>query len=310
MYTIGIDLGGTNIAVGIVSENCKIIAKDSTPTKADRHYDEIVSDICMVVNRVLDNNGISLDEVSYIGFGSPGILDNEKGTVTDNSNIHWENYPIRDKIQQQINKPVYMGNDANVAAWAEYIGGIGKGYKSMVMLTLGTGIGGGLVLDGKLITGSHNVGAEIGHSLLIAGGEQCGCGNKGCIEAYCSATALVKFAKRNLGDNPDSILAKKEHINAKTVIDAAKAGDRYASEIFDNYTTNLAQFLGSIINFLDPDIIVLGGGVANADEFLLEPLRKKTPAYTVFPKLVNFNIVKATLGNDAGIIGAALLGRQ
>ncbi|MBR2860632.1 MAG: ROK family glucokinase [Clostridia bacterium] len=308
MYKIGIDLGGTNIAVGIVNENCQIIAKDSTPTKADRPYDEIVNDICLVVKRVLDNNGISLDEVSSIGFGSPGILDNEKGTVTDNSNIHWENYPIKEKIQKQINKPVYMGNDANVAAWAEYLGGAGRGSKNMIMLTLGTGIGGGIIIEGKLITGSHNIGAEIGHSLLVADGEQCGCGNKGCIEAYCSATALIKFAKRNLKDNPDSSLAKKEHINAKTVIDAAKAGDRYASEIFDDYTTNLARFLGSLINFLDPDIIVLGGGVANAGEFLLEPLRKKTPAYTVFPQLTNTNIVKAALGNDAGIIGAALLG--
>ena len=150
MYTIGIDLGGTNIAVGLVDENYKIVARDSAPTKIGRDYDEIVKDMGEVANKLLKDNNVSLDEIKYVGIGAPGILDNEKGIATDNSNFHWVNYPIREKLQKYIDKPVYLGNDANVAAWAEYIGGCGKGTKNFLMLTLGTGVGGGIILNGKL----------------------------------------------------------------------------------------------------------------------------------------------------------------
>ncbi len=308
MYTIGIDLGGTNIAVGLVDENYKIVARDSTPTKIGRDYDEIVKDMGEVANKLLKDNNVSLDEIKYVGIGAPGILDNEKGIATDNSNFHWVNYPIREKLQKYIDKPVYLGNDANVAAWAEYIGGCGKGTKNFLMLTLGTGVGGGIILNGKLHSGSHNIGAEIGHTTFKAGGNLCGCGNKGCVEAYCSATALIKMAEKDVDKYPESVIYKAEKINARVVVDAAREGDEYGVKLFNEYTSNLAQVLASMVNFLDPDVIALGGGVANAGEFLLEPVRKEMVNYITFASMMDTKVLKAEMGNDAGIIGAALLG--
>lgn len=308
MYTIGVDLGGTNIAAGVVNENCEIVFRGSVPTNAGRDFDEIVKDMGGLINKLLADSNISPEEVKYVGIGAPGVLDNEAGTVTDNSNIKWVNYPIREKLQQYINKPVFLGNDANVAAWAEYMGGVGRGTKNFLMLTLGTGVGGGMVLNGKLYTGSHNIGAEIGHTTFKAGGAQCGCGNHGCIEAYCSATALIKRAKAALEKDNDSSLAKAAKISAKTVVDAATAGDRLALKIFDEYTDDLAQVIASMINFLDPDVIALGGGVANAGEFLLKPVREKYPRYVTFRAMEKTRVLAAKMGNDAGIIGSAVLG--
>lgn len=308
MYTVGIDLGGTNIAVGLVNEKYEIVARLSTPTAASRGFDAIMKDMGQTVLTLLENNNVSLDQVKYIGVGAPGILDNDKGTVTDNSNLHWVDYPIREKLQQYIDKPVYLGNDANVAAWAEYLNGCGRGTKNFIMLTLGTGVGGGIVFDGKLYTGSHNAGAEIGHINFIAGGNSCGCGNKGCVEAYCSATALIKMAEKDKNAYPDSVIAKAETIDAKVVVDASQAGDEYGVKLFNEYVTNLAQVIASIVNFLDPDVIALGGGVANAGEYLLEPVRKEMVKYMVFPAFTTTKVLKAEMGNDAGIIGSALLG--
>ena len=308
MYTIGVDLGGTNIAVGIVDENYKIIARNSTPTNLGRDYDEIIADMGKLINALIKENNLSLDDIKYVGIGAPGVLDNEKGVVTDNSNFHWVNFPIREKLQKYIDKPVYLGNDANVAAWAEYIGGCGKGTQNFLMLTLGTGVGGGIILNGKLHTGSHNIGAEIGHTTFKAGGNLCGCGNKGCIEAYCSATALIKMAQKDVDKHPESVIAKAEKITARVVVDAAREGDAYGVELFNEYTSNLAQVIASMINFLDPDVIALGGGGANAGEFLLEPVRKERGKYVTFSQMMDTKVLKAEMGNDAGIIGSALLG--
>lgn len=308
MYTIGIDLGGTNIAVGLVNEKMEIVKQKSTPTLLERNLDEIPKDMGRLANELIEEAGLTLDDIKYIGIGAPGVLNNETGIVTDNSNIHFENYPIRQKLQQYINKPVYLGNDANVAAWAEYISGCGKGTKNFLMLTLGTGVGGGIVLNGKLHTGSHNIGAEIGHTTFIAGGNQCGCGNKGCVEAYCSATALIKMAQKDVDKYPDSIIAKAEVIDARVVVDAARANDEYGVKLFDEYVSNLSQVCASIINFLDPDVIALGGGVANAGDFLLDRVNEEVKKYVTFSGMMGTKIMKAEMGNGAGIIGAALLG--
>ncbi|MBP5662112.1 MAG: ROK family protein [Clostridia bacterium] len=174
MVTIGIDLGGTNMAAGIVDENCRILAHASVPTGVGRPYDDIVRDMGALVNRLVAENHVDWADVRWIGVGAPGVLDNDTGTVTDNSNIRWVNYPIRQKLQQYTDKPVFLGNDANVAAWAEFVGGCGKGTKNFLLLTLGTGVGGGIVLGGKLYTGSHNTAAELGHMIFRAGGEKCG----------------------------------------------------------------------------------------------------------------------------------------
>lgn len=308
MFTIGIDLGGTNIAAGLVNEKLEIVNRASVPTDPARNYDKMVADMAGLVDTLVKDAGITLDDVRYVGIGAPGILDNERGIATDNSNLHWENFPLREKLQKYVVKPVFLGNDANVAAWAEYIGGCGKGTTNFLMLTLGTGVGGGIILNGKLHTGSHNIGAEIGHTTFKAGGEKCGCGNHGCIEAYCSATALIKMGERAVKNYPDSVIAKADKITAKVIVDAAQAGDELGVKLFEEYTDNLAQVIASMVNFLDPDVIALGGGVANAGEFLLEPVRKKFPQYVTFSAMQNTRVLKAEMGNDAGIIGAALLG--
>ncbi len=308
MYTIGVDLGGTNIAVGLVDENYKIVNRMSTSTDTQGRFDVIMKDMGEIVNKLIKESGITVDDVKYVGIGAPGVLDNEKGTASDNSNIHWENFPIRQELQKYIDKPVYLGNDANVAAWAEYVSGCGKGAKNFLMLTLGTGVGGGIILNGKLHTGSNNIGAEIGHTTFKAGGNQCGCGNKGCVEAYCSATALIKAAKKDLDKHPDSVIAKADKVTARVVVDAARDKDEYGVMLFDEYTDNLAQVIASIINFLDPDVVALGGGVANAGEFLLEPVRAKIPQHVTFASMMQTKVLRAEMGNDAGIIGAALLG--
>jgi len=308
MYTIGIDLGGTNIAAGLVDERGKIVDKASLPTLLGRSYDEIVADMGRVAKMLIEKNSLTVEDIKYIGIGAPGVLDNKSGLATDNSNFKWKNFPLREKLQKHIDRPVYMGNDANVAAWAEFVSGCGKGSENFVMLTLGTGVGGGIILNGRLHSGSHNIGAEIGHTVFKVGGNKCGCGNYGCLEAYCSATALIKRAEEEVKNAPASYLATVEHIDAKSVCDGAKAGDELCRRLFDEYVSNLAQGIASIVNFLDPDVIALGGGVANAGDFLLEPLRREFPKYVTFSEMQNTKILKAEMGNDAGIIGAALLG--
>ncbi len=307
MYRIGVDIGGTNIAVGIVDESVKIIARASTPTKVGRDFDLIIEDMGKLIINILKENNISLDNVASIGIGAPGVLDNKSGTVCDIANIHWMNYPIREKLQKYVDLPVFMGNDANVAAWAEYLNGCGKGSENFVLLTLGTGVGGGIIINGKLYAGSHNVAAEIGHTFLKAGGEQCGCGNKGCLETYCSATALIRDARRAVKNYPASSIAGAEVISAKTVLDAAANGDELGVKLFENYVHDLSMAVASVVNFLDPEIVALGGGVANAGEFLLEPVRKEFVKYIAFPTLCKTKVLQAQMGNDAGIIGAALL---
>ncbi len=307
-YSIGVDLGGTNIAAGIVDENGKIVFRGSVPTDENRNYDKIMKDMGDLVNKLIVDSKIPFDDIKSVGIGAPGVLDNEAGTVYDNSNIHWVDFPIRAKLQQYIDKPVFLGNDANVAAWAEFKSGCGKGTKNFMMLTLGTGVGGGIVINNQLITGSHNIGAEIGHVAFKSGGELCGCGNKGCIEAYCSATALIKMAQKAIKDNPNSEIAKANKIDAKVVVDAYTHGDKLGTKLFNEYVDNLAHVIGSMINFLDPDVIALGGGVANAGETLLAPLRERFPQYVTFSLRQQTKIMKAEMGNDAGIIGAAMLG--
>ncbi len=308
MYYVGIDLGGTNIKVGLVNENREILLYKSIPTLVERGFDEILKDMAELVDEIIKEAGLNLNDIKHIGIGMPGVVDNELGTVNDNSNIRVKNYPIRQRFQQYIDKPVFLGNDANVAAWAEYICGCGKNTKNFLMLTLGTGVGGGIVLNGKLFTGSHNIGAEIGHTTFIEGGNQCGCGKKGCVEAYCSAAALIKMAQRDLDKFPDSVISKAEKINARLIIDAAKNNDKFGVRLFNEYASNLAKVCGSLINFLDPDVIALGGGVANAGDFLIDKVNEEAGKYVLLSDLMNTKILKAQMGNDAGIIGAALLG--
>jgi len=313
MAYIGIDLGGTNIAVGIVNEKGKILAQTSTPTLPDRPYTELVKDMAGCILSVMNEAGINQDDIQSIGIGAPGIADQKEGVVIFCPNLGWNNVPLRAEIQKYINKPVLIDNDATVAALAENYAGVSAGCQSSVFITLGTGVGGGIIINGKPWSGAHGVGSEIGHMTLAVDGVPCTCGNDGCVERYCSATAIIRMARQAVLGYPDSLILKlaegnPDRINARVVTDAAKAGDPTAMEVFDRFIRYLAIAINNITCFLDPEMIVLGGGVSKAGDFLLDKVRAQLPRYALYKSLPYPRIELARLGNEAGIIGAAMLG--
>lgn len=314
MVYIGVDLGGTNIAVGIVDKDGKILAEASVKTLADRHWSEVIKDMGRCIQMALDKGNFKVDDVASIGIGIPGVANQETGVVIFCTNLGWANVPLRDELQKYINKPVYIDNDANVAALAENYAGVSAGCKSSVFITLGTGVGGGIVIDGKPWGGAHNRAGEIGHMMLIPDGVPCTCGNNGCIERYCSATALIRMGKQACMGYPNCEIMNlcggdPDKISAKTVIDAAKAGDKVAVRIFDEYTKYLTLMVNTITAFFDPEMIVIGGGVSHAGEILINPIREQLPRYIMFKAIPAPRIELARLGNEAGIIGAAMLGK-
>ncbi len=309
MYYIGIDLGGTNIAVGVVTEEGKILATDSTPTNAEREYPEIVSDMAMVTKRVAQKAGIGLEEIKAIGIGSPGSIDSENGVVLYANNLKFNNAPIAEELRKHIDVPVHMENDANAAAYGEYIAN-GKGADSFVFITLGTGVGGGIILNKKLYKGFNGIGGELGHITLVHDGVMCSCGNSGCWESYASVTALIRQTKEAIEKHPESLMAKllKENgeVSGRTSFNAAKEGDEAALEVVKNYAEYVASGLVSIINIFQPERIVIGGGISREGDYLLTPIIEYCNKYGYNKNLPRTNIQIATLFNDAGIIGAAL----
>lgn len=315
MYYVGIDLGGTNIAVGIVTEDGKIIAKKSVKTLADRFFEEIIADMAECTLALLSENNISLDQVKSIGIGSPGSLNTEDGILVYANNFkHGRNVRMRALLQKYIDKPVYIGNDANVAALGETISGAAKGHKNAVMITLGTGVGGGIIINGEIYEGQYSAGAEMGHIVIMHNGEKCTCGRRGCWEAYASATGLIRQTKAAMEAHPESIMNKiaeeEGKVSGRTAFDAARKGDEAGKEVVKNYIEYIAEGLVDIVNVFRPEIIIIGGGICNEGEFLLKPLREFINANAYGGGLLpEQEIVVASLGNDAGIIGAALIKR-
>lgn len=312
MILIGIDLGGTNIAVGAVDEDGRILYQTSVKTLAQRPFAEVVRDMAACAKKVMD--ALPGREFGGIGIGIPGVAD-EKGVVLNCTNLGWFNEPLADEMRKYFDLPVYIGNDANVAALAECCAGAAKGCRSSVMITLGTGVGGGIVIDGKPWNGAHGRGGEIGHMTLVPDGVPCTCGNNGCVERYCSATALIRMGQQECRAFPDSLILKKaggdpDRINAKTVIDAAKEGDAPALRVFNSFVNYLALAINNLTASLDPEMFVLGGGVSHAGAFLLDAVRALLPRYQIFKALPIPRVELAKLGNEAGIIGAAMLGRK
>ena len=320
MYYIGVDLGGTNIAVGIVDENCRIVKKASVPTKPERGADAIVSDMAETAKNLLMELSIPLSEVKSAGVATPGTADTDRGVVVYANNIPLRNYPLADELSKRLGGiPAYIENDANAAAKAEAFAGVAKGAKYSVMITLGTGLGGGIVIDGKVYSGFNYAGAELGHVVIEKDGRQCSCGRRGCWEAYSSATGLVNITrdrvaeamkagrKSSIIDKIDGDLAK---ISARTAFAEMKAGDELGAEIVDEYISYLACGIVNIINIFQPNVLSIGGGICNEGEALTKPLREKVFAETYSKgDIPNTEIKIASLGNDAGIIGAAVLGR-
>lgn len=313
MVYIGIDIGGTGIQVGIVNAQGKILAKGSIRTRTDLPFQEQIRQMADCVLSTLRKSGYTLDDVASVGAGVPGAADQKTGVVVRCVNLDWTNVPFREEFQKYINKPVYIDNDATVAGLAESVAGVSAGTDSSVFITLGTGVGGGIVIHGKVWNGFHGIGSEIGHMILELDGEPCTCGNRGCLERYCSATAIIRMARDAVRTHKESLIltlcgGDPQRINAKTVFDAAREGDPTAEKVFRRYVHYLAQAIANIINFLDPEVIALGGGVSRAGDFLLNAVREAVPQYLVFSALPFSRIELARLGPDAGIIGAAMLG--
>jgi len=313
MVYIGIDLGGTGVQVGVVDESGTIIARDGFPTGVGRPYQEIIKDMADSSLAALAKAGLTLDDVHSVGVGVPGIADARTGRVVFCTNLGWRDVPLREEFQRYLNKPVHIDNDATVAGLAESVAGVSAGTDSSVFVTLGTGVGGGIVIHGKVWSGFHGVGSELGHMILELDGEPCTCGNRGCVERYCSATAIIRMARELVARHPDSLVltlaqGDPDNINAKMVFDAAREQDPVGMKVFRRYVIYLSQALASVMQLLDPEVVVLGGGVSKAGGFLLDAVRAEVPRYLLFKELPHARIELAKLGPDAGIIGAAMLG--
>ncbi len=320
MYYLGIDLGGTNIAAGIVNEKFEIVKKKSTPTLANRDGKLIIKDMAELCRSLIADCGLTLKDIAYAGIATPGTANSETGVVEYANNLPFKNFPIADLLKEYLGiEKVYIENDANAAAKAEAIAGAAKGAKYSVMITLGTGLGGGIVLDGKVYSGFNHAGAELGHIVIQKDGKQCSCGRRGCWETYSSATGLANMTREHLikarAEGKKSIIedmigGNLDNCNARVSFAAMKQGDEVGKAIVDEYISYLASGIASIINIFQPNVISIGGGVCGEKDYLLKPLVDEVfgQTYTKTGVSPQCEIKIAELGNDAGIVGAAVLG--
>ncbi len=315
MYRIGIDLGGTNIVAGLVDEQLNITDLCSVKTRVPRPVECLIEDMANLVQQLLGRNGLSSREVISVGVGVPCTANLENGHMEDANNLGLDDVPFLEPLGKALGVPVFFDNDANAAAWGEYLAGKYP-EDSFIMVTLGTGIGGGIILNGHLWSGINGAAAEFGHMTIGGASVPCNCGRRGCFEACASAAALADQARQYMVDDRDTLLWKLcggclDAVEAKTVFDAAEAGDRAAQVLLDAYTDYLAQGITNLINIFQPAVLCIGGGVSRAGDALLLPLRRKVTRqiYSKNSKR-NTRIELAKLYNEAGILGAALLGNQ
>lgn len=310
MYFAGIDVGGTNIKAGIVDKNLSLVCKASIPTGVGRSERDIIKDMADLIITMAKNNNISISDIASVGIGIPGVAKN--GVVVALHNLFWHDVNLKSIFNEFLDIPIFIDNDATVAAVFEYHLGALANCRVGVLLTLGTGIGGGIIINGKAFSGANGLGGELGHIVVAKNGLACTCGNKGCLETYASATALVRMGRLCVLERVDSklcIAADNDYRNvtAKMVIDSAKQGDQIAISIVDEFVDYLALGITSIINMLDPEIVALGGGLSSAGDFLLEKVIAACYGKGVFKDQKYADIKIAKSGNDAGIIGAAML---
>ena len=314
MYRIGVDLGGTNIVSAVVDENNKIIAKAKEKTNAPRPAEEIFDDIAKTIQDAIYSAGLTMNDIQSIGIGTPGSVNKEKGVIEFANNLGFDNVPAYNLLHERTGcKNIFFDNDANCAALGEAVAGVGKGAKDFIAITLGTGVGSGIVVNGKLVTGVNYAAGEMGHTVLVYDGEPCNCGRKGCWERYSSATALIQQTKDAMAKDPftkmwDLADGNIRNVDGRTAFDGMRAGDATATEVVKNYMGYLACGMANIINTFQPEVLCVGGGVGNEKENLLGPVRKLVEAqiYSIHARKQT-RICAAELGNDAGIIGAALL---
>ena len=314
-YYVGIDLGGTNIKAGVVSDKGELLNKVSIKTNADRPMEDIITDMGKLAKQAIEESGIAESDVSAIGIGSPGTPDNKAGTLVYATNLPFVNAPMRKIIRSVIDLPVYIDNDANCAAMAESVSGAAADVADSVTITLGTGIGCGVIVNNRIFSGFNQAGSEFGHHVIMVNGQQCSCGRKGCFEAYGSASALARITEEAAAANPTSILGKLieengGHANARIAFDGMRAGDDVSANVVDTYIDYLSEGLANAINTFMPEVLLIGGGVCNEGDPLMIPLREKTLNKPFFgPGVRKTEIRVAKMGNDAGIVGAAMMGK-
>ena len=311
MY-IGIDLGGTNIAAGLVSEEGKILAQASTPTMNEREAIEIVKDMAMLIDKLASEYGIDKSEIKGVGIGSPGSIDFDNGVVVYSNNLKMEKFPLAEELNKLTGLRVSVDNDANCAAMGEYVEYEDK-VKNFIFVTLGTGVGSGIIVDGKMLHGFNGAAGEGGHVVFVRDGEPCSCGRNGCWEAYASVTALIRQTKAAMEKDPDSLMhkvAKDEgKVSGMTSFVAAKQGDKTAQEVVKQYAIYVAEGLTNLENIFQPEMICVGGGISREGDYLLDPVREFVAKNGYNKYMKKTEIVTAKLFNDAGIIGAAMIAR-
>ena len=315
MYRIGIDFGGTNIAVGLVDSDKKVVYKRSMPTKmGKRPVDEMVDDMALLCREMAEKAG-GMEKVGSIGIASPGVVNTKTGEVEYYCGMNLNHYPMAKKLSERLDgfSPIYMENDANAAAYGEVLAGAAQGAQNAVMITLGTGVGGGIIINGKIYDGFNFAAAELGHIVIEKDGVPCACGRRGCWEKYSSATGLIRMTKEEMEKSPDSAMWEAcgalENVTGRTAYDAAKKDDEAALRVVAKYQDYLAVGLANIVNIFQPEILIIGGGVCGEGDYLLNPVNAQVMeeqyAKTSARKT---KLVIAALGNDAGIVGAAFLG--
>ena len=317
-YYIGLDIGGTNLKAGVVDELGNILSESDIPTGADRPQEVVLQDIISAITGAIAASSVSKNNILAVGVGSPGVVDSDTGTVIYNNNLGWHDFKIGELLSKALNLPVRVENDANAAALGEVIAGSAKGVSSAMIITLGTGVGSGFVINEKIWTGFNSAACEFGHMVIEKGGRLCKCGRRGCFEAYASASGLIAMTKEAIAKNPESKLAKlaeqEGHVSGHTAFDAKDLGDETAIKLVDEYIDYLACGLVSLINGLQPEVISIGGGIAKQGEKLLAPLREKIDKEVYGSghdaHIKKTKIISCTLGYKAGLIGAAMAARQ
>ena len=313
MYYAGIDLGGTNIAAGIVDDKGKMLESMSIPTNAQRDFREIVKDMAELVKKLAEKAQVPISEIRAAGIGCPGSIDSTRGVCEYSNNLNMCHADVAGEFRKTLDIPVYLENDANAAALGEYEINA-KGSKSFVFVTLGTGVGGGIIINGEIFRGFNGVGAELGHTVINIDGEPCTCGRKGCWEAYASVTALIRQTRASMDRHKDSLMheiaGKEGKISGRTSFLAAKAGDRYAQDVVNKYFVYIAEGITNLVNIFQPEKLIIGGSISKEGDYLLKPVIEhvKKGDYNRYMEKAQIEIAK--LYGDAGIIGAAIAARN
>lgn len=316
-YTIGVDIGGTNIAIGFIDESNQLVLKDSVETPKNGSAKEIISCIVSLISKMSKEMGVTKENYDYIGIGVPGTVNKESKRIEFANNLAFHDEDLMEMLKKHYKEiPIAMNNDANAAAYGEFIAGVGKDVNSLIMVTLGTGIGGGIIIDRRLYEGSNFAAGELGHFVINCEGIACNCGRKGCFEAYASATALIEQTKNAMKMDKESILWEMcdynlEKVEGKTLFDSVRLFDKTAEKVLNKYIYYLSVGIIDIINIFQPDMVCIGGGISKAGDLildgLLERVQKEDYARTSKKQA---RIVFAQLENDAGIIGAGLLAKH